>query len=449
MDITHVRIQHPSGQGFFHSASISVDKAEIPFRYVYDCGTSAGAKARNLEIEAMRRRLGDSTGLIDVVFVSHAHEDHINGLPLLLGKSKNNPIRAGALVLPYLDTVARLIAVAPNLANSRNSLSERFAIEGTRAFTATLNVERIVEVYSSSDIEGLPPGVIVDSDFDPGPPFEPDSGVRLIFPRTFGRRDRDEDIFISDNEPLTISARGGEFWQLRMHVDEMERKRREGFIDRLGTELGESVLSGVQVIDWLDMEDNRRLLLGKFRKKLSTAYGSIGDLNATSLSLYSGPLRHQKPCRTHEPFSYLNAGCDVERVGWLGTGDARLIDNLNDFVTHFGEQLPDVRTLTIPHHGSRHNSDDRLFGAVRPMYAVAASGRNGSYDHPHSETVHRVTDANAQLVIVNESATSKFVEKVELTTCPFCPEESCWWARVEVWGSGPLSSSYHGPPPIQ
>ena len=78
---------HGVGQGLFYSGSIDDKK----FNFIYDCGGST-EKLRN-EIENLE------FDEIDFLVISHLHEDHINGLPILLQSKKVNKI-----FLPYFDT---------------------------------------------------------------------------------------------------------------------------------------------------------------------------------------------------------------------------------------------------------------------------------------------------------------------------------------------------------
>src|SRR5579871_5967577 len=76
--LTHERVQHPVGQGFFHTAKLEVGGTH--FEYVYDCGAVHNAPLTD-EVRVYADRSPDG---IDVLFVSHLDKDHVSGLDNLL-----------------------------------------------------------------------------------------------------------------------------------------------------------------------------------------------------------------------------------------------------------------------------------------------------------------------------------------------------------------------------
>lgn len=102
----HLRQQWPVGHGFFHTALVQLDRET--YRYVYDCGaetfeTINSQINRYASNEAMEGR-GNS---IDMLVVSHFHNDHIKGLPHFLSL-----FNVKKLVIPYLEEDDKLVALA-------------------------------------------------------------------------------------------------------------------------------------------------------------------------------------------------------------------------------------------------------------------------------------------------------------------------------------------------
>lgn len=48
--------------------------------------------------------------MLDILFISHVHADHLNGLPQRLHATTG--VAVGTIVLPYFDVVERLIGYA-------------------------------------------------------------------------------------------------------------------------------------------------------------------------------------------------------------------------------------------------------------------------------------------------------------------------------------------------
>jgi hypothetical protein len=95
MELT--RTIHPVGQGGFYTETFRGNGEEV--NVVFDCG--GGKKSKNGDSLAKKylekRYLKSFAGKIDAVFISHFHDDHINGLGYLLDNAVVN-----YLILPQL-----------------------------------------------------------------------------------------------------------------------------------------------------------------------------------------------------------------------------------------------------------------------------------------------------------------------------------------------------------
>src|SRR3546814_14066652 len=79
------RIQRAVGQGFFHTATLAEDGNQR-LRYIYDCGAKSDyEKERGERIDELLADTGKQAKL-DILFLSHIHEDHVNGVEKLLDK---------------------------------------------------------------------------------------------------------------------------------------------------------------------------------------------------------------------------------------------------------------------------------------------------------------------------------------------------------------------------
>jgi glyoxylase-like metal-dependent hydrolase (beta-lactamase superfamily II) len=103
------RRQHAVGQGFFHSSHL-FEESELRLRFVYDCGAMAMyASAREARIDQLLGAVGAGARL-DILFLSHVHADHINGVTRLLDPAGG--LRADTIVLPLINVADRLIGYA-------------------------------------------------------------------------------------------------------------------------------------------------------------------------------------------------------------------------------------------------------------------------------------------------------------------------------------------------
>jgi len=88
--------QHPVGQGFFHSGCVNLRRNGYElFRqiaYVYDCGTISKRDSINSEVVNFVSKLGHAQKsekpIIELLYISHFHLDHINRVKTLLTTAK-------------------------------------------------------------------------------------------------------------------------------------------------------------------------------------------------------------------------------------------------------------------------------------------------------------------------------------------------------------------------
>lgn len=421
------RSQHAVGHGGFHTGNIKIwemprtadpEPSERPlasFNYVYDCGSEQNT-AFNGELASYRTV---SSGHTDILFVSHLHSDHINGIDRLQAMAP-----ATTVVVPYLDLVDRLIFVLSDLGAGAVSSS---ALEYFRDPVAWW------QRRGATQIIFLEPGT-----GDDGPPLRPAVPDGPID----GGEDRDDADIAVPREEKAPGAR------LASHLRKPRRPPPDGLkpADERGRSSKDSaVLAGAgsafqlewradvsaswQVGDWILLpyvhpvdEATRNRFRSALKKKLKlrgsdearfsrsliahlTSFEKTKDLvdlysmyfgknhNALSMSLYSGPLSTREPsvdddlawdrrwhgCYTDE-FWFGHYHDYSDPIGWLGTGDAALGQSkwrepwLN-FFRHFASE---VGVMTLPHHGSAHNfhQDILIFDRLKLALATTVERRN-------------------------------------------------------------------------
>ena len=154
------------------------------------------------------------------------------------------------------------------------------------------------------------------------------------------------------------------------------------------------------VANYARTQANRHALRALFK-----AYA--GSSNRSSLSLLSEPIVHneektswdiQRPdCWSH--------GSGVP--AWINTGDAELLasGDLADWQRNYTSELPRVKALALPHHGSDKNSGAK-FAALCSDAVLAAHVKSKSSKHPGSAVI---TAAGRRLTRVTEDPGSKLI----------------------------------------
>jgi hypothetical protein len=155
----------------------------------------------------------------------------------------------------------------------------------------------------------------------------------------------------------------------------------------------------------------RRSLVTKHRTTLSRAYAwAFGDKNETSMSLYSGPTKPEEAGAV----VYKSKKRDCARVGWLGTGDACLLDpqTVRKYQDYYSEELDWVTTFMLPHHGSAHNFDPDLPVVDAELWVAAAQPKNSTWKHPAPGIVKAIKASGAKFRKVGSSPNSLLVERM-------------------------------------
>jgi hypothetical protein len=432
----NTRDQIPVGQGFFHAAALHEDDA-LRLSYIYDCGAMQRyATERQRQIRNHFKRVGARSPL-DVLFISHIHADHLNGLEQLLDGTHG--LDVDTIILPLVNVADRLIAfartVAEDSASALNRFYRAFVVDPGEAL-GRFRPRQIIFVEPGDRDDGAPDGE--------GRPFAPPDGpdafgegrsehrttwklvgrgsVRRL--ETLAQHEQAGGEFsvmrlvIPDTLALMISALQGA-WLLAPFVDPTITAHRKQFLKELAKQCK---MSQSKLDAWLKVTANVQQLLTTDLDRLAAAYGAVaGDLNISSLCLYSGPacgLSRNLHRRYDGKFGCVHAHIEgpESRIAWLATGDAALQQKQrrSDFVAHYGQLLKEIVTLTLPHHGSDHNFDVDLLDKVKPSLCVAAADRYGTWKHPGSHTVQNICSRPAVLQVVTSKAPSRVSEHARL-----------------------------------
>lgn len=442
-DLHHRRTQFPVGEGLFHAALLSSSHGDR-LTYVYDCGSQQQySAALRSAIADYRTRLGDSP--LDLLYLSHAHADHVNGVPDLL-----DDIAVGTIVMPLLGAYERLVAFARSLATEQESpggFFEDWVVDPVAA-AVSQGPDRVVVVRPATP-GAAPPGASPktepDLEPDPGPNWDPQAEPRSWFdsvvesdrrdrprlsqpwdftgPGTIGTREVEGPYGSTAvvEMPDTVGIRprvGGDVqpWVLAPHVSPSLATRRSAFFDVLANEIDGNPAT---IESDLDDPNEMRTLIVEQSRALLTAYRVVrADVNLTSLCLYSGPAgaparAHRRTWRSSQDFVTEIIG---PVTGWLGTGDARLSSRRHRraLVAHLQPLLPLVQTATLAHHGASNGFSDELLSHVPAASWVAPAAPYQNWKHPNPDVERAVEHAGRQVIHVDADSRSVFEEDFRL-----------------------------------
>lgn len=403
--MTEIRAIHrffPVGQGLFAAGSVEfwppqpkprrninlpgqTKPAPIgPYRWVYDCGSSSGKHLVTNAITDLKRTCnGDK---IDLLTLSHFHNDHINGAVELLNK-----IGAKTVMLPWAPLWRRLmIGFEQGLQASDPEML--FYVDPVQYFVqeAGDGFEQVLFVLPS---EGEGPPFLTDPTAFPEPPEdgdEPDKPSGHGQPVSYG--DLEGSYGHLDHRVRIL--RPGEaiavyrVWEFLPYNDPVtEPDDPFDFVGKVDSYRG-ALLNG--------NEDERQNALDDLRALFEAIFGYGAKMNNVSLMLYGGAVGNWIGHRARNYFSRdhvrheLFYGRSETRGAFLLTGDGNLKDPEKwESLTTYLDARRAMRTsvFQVPHHGARANWHDGLAALASPMTSIFSSDPRHSYGHPHAEVL--------------------------------------------------------------
>ncbi|MBU7030393.1 MAG: MBL fold metallo-hydrolase [Theionarchaea archaeon] len=411
------------GQGLFYSGDIG------GVNFVYDCGCASNF-IKNLGkkvIGPYKKRLRRKT--IDLLVISHFHDDHTNGLQSLLRN-----ITLNTVVLPYFTPIERLIlALRADFPRWYYTF-----LRDPVFFFIERGAKKIIIISGDEGERGAPPIEI------PSNPPEGDESTEWMKKVDIERK------YFEEIDPRKLDIRKMDF--KRLDIEGMRTGKDKELEDAILESdpgwkkfIGKELLvknhdkwikvSGVWMFRFFNCKlkkekeklDEFKTCLKKkkidpsnpdsikdaiikdsLRKKIRECYDETLDesLNNTSLMVYHGPLGD------NTSISYINCGkglsfndclhfysskrrekCfhfDRNKMGQFLTGDINLNKDkkYNEIKTHYTNFFGTVMLSQIPHHGSKKNwRSDILHDLGTCNRWVASSGCPNSYGHPHREVI--------------------------------------------------------------
>lgn len=412
------RTFHPVGQGAFYSETFRIkmeSKKDTAYRVVYDCGSKKDKQWLKSRVSGA---FPDNN--IDILFLSHFHDDHYKGIENLNPKT---------IVIPLLDEWDKVIFwIGKNL--GKCSIDVNYAA-------------KLKEKFSNSRF------IYIRALDEESRRTEEPTNIDNLFTNAYGTEDSVHDITFPSG--IWLKANAIPDW---IYIP-VNPKLDNSVTDRFKTLLAD------KGIDWEKLKklDNQYFL--EHKKTLAKIYKDIGDPNEFSIAVYSGPnpykLRKVKRpirlerlkignvyrnCICYEPVSSwcihhcpnFIENCRLHshiKSGCLYLGDINLSNDSNDLHSSLLQKLyslfpieciQEIGTIQVPHHGSIDNyhsslksyydwtvgSWEELHGEI---FYVISVGESNNYGHPSAWVIKDLLDFDRTVVLVTETAGSIFIEK--------------------------------------
>ena len=376
------RTFHPVGQGAFYTERHKISNGK-DFTIVYDCGSFQLTNLKNRIKSAFQK--GEE---IDILFISHFHVDHINGI-----KELKNRCKIKRVILPLLDDKTKYILKINNylaknykdttlIDNPKHFFDEETAIIQIEEEDQDrpVNPDEIEDINKLNNIDKKKSGTV----------FSCDKSLSY----------NDQWLFIPFN--YKQEERFNLFNKL------LEKEYPHIPLDKL---------DDIEVMEEYETE------LKKIYKKIN------GDLNVTSMILFSGritptPIRcWRRPIKPpssqyyeyysclHD-FKYLNYEYRIPS-GCLYTGDINLKKDENivkEIKSRLRLQWKSIGTIQIPHHGSIHNFSEEIISKAIKC-AIISFGTTNTFGHPSDKIMGDILSKNIALYLVTENIETMVIQR--------------------------------------
>jgi beta-lactamase superfamily II metal-dependent hydrolase len=355
-----IRTFHPVGQGAFYTERHILDGEE--FNIVYDCGSDS-IKVLKKEIESTFCKNQE----IDVLFISHFHNDHVNGIDFIKDHCKIKRV-----VMPFVDDEAKKLLLILNRLTGGRDLVLRDLMDNSESFFGEgTEIIRIKKVSGSKDKEQTPePYQIKKSGNSKTPSSKP----------------------LSSGTEFTINVDAPIWFYIPYNFDAEEKRKK--FLEN-------------SVVPWKDIayEDVIKEV-DRHRKEIRKEYEDIGDLDENSMVLFSGKKdKDSIICDGH------CLAKKIENSGCLYTGDINL---QNGIAKNIKEELKDVfdkiGTLQVPHHGSVRYFYSSILDGNTIKCAIISCGAKNSYGHPSARVIEELRVRSVSVHCVTEHLTSMVIQ---------------------------------------
>lgn len=327
---TMTRTFHPVGQGAFYSEEFlnNSDNNRILYTAVYDCGS-------NLKT-TLKKRIEDERHIVDLLFISHFHEDHINGVETLLENNRQQG-RGAIIVIPGVSQFRFIVDLLSNFAKTGDigCDSIKFMLRCLLALKSPRSTIPHIENNCQSNPQIAEEIVALSPSASPAVVKRSFCWCYDVFYNEIANSKEKEIIkALSDRVPLLSDV-----------LSAPDKYQDREWYDHFLSELSK-------------LEASSRIRIDDIKRAFTDVFGKLH--NAYSMLVYSHPVSEQ----------YLSYGC-------LYTGDAEAAT----VRAALGSLKPiSPSYIQVPHHGSDKNHDPKIY-AGRPI-ALISVGQNSPFNHP-------------------------------------------------------------------
>jgi hypothetical protein len=403
----------PIGQGLFFTGKFKHVSSRKSFTMVYDCGHSTGntnASYIDAEIDEFASEIG---GKIDMLVISHFHEDHINKITELLKKCHG----AKKVYLPYLSEDDKYLYLVDLLFEGNSDIeSVRSFINDPITSLQKLEVEHINFIHHSDKPDDSGNSTTDPKPFDDNPEFNFEVIKYLEDNNEIPESDIQENVHHHyDSGYIELNH----FWQFKFFNKKIDVSLLSNFKTKLKSLL--KTPNDPTQAEITNALSSSRITIQNLKSVYVGVFGS-NKLNDTSMMLVNTPkspkteiaiCNGQKKFYHRHHLRYLccdyryrdrNINHIYNNYAFLLTGDIKLNDSCSDELeSKWGQTtLEQIQILQIPHHGANHYLTSSALDRFTSInYGVINYGLGNQYRHPSKHIIDLIYNANTPINLMH------------------------------------------------
>ena len=393
-----IRTFHSIGQGGFYTETFD-DLPNKPM-VVFDCGGKSSKFMKDYINSFLQTR---PKATIEAIFISHLHDDHINGLQHLLHRANVKKIFLPQFNPNQLFEIIFYNAARGAKGSNSNQLVLSF-IESNKSNHSLneVSIIQIAEVTGDNDYQNVTHNIqhgVSSQTIASGSSVKFENGWVYI--------------------PFNPKSKTPNFDKIK---DQDIKEKLQSLYDN--TNLYEQATALAKFVKSCTVKQCKELY-----KKM---FGGIH--NGQSMTLFSGLRNHdsnieigshsftptcnryQCPhgCDWFAEFAKDNKACIP--TNFLYTGDYEASDKLKmkELINFYKEMKvwSTICGLQIPHHGSRKNYAKELYH--KRCYAIASASSSNRYRHPNIDTLINIFHQECKPLVVTENKKTKLVQHYKI-----------------------------------
>lgn len=365
------RTIHPIGQGAFYTECL--ENGSNTYNVVYDCGSETTFSGKGKLIDKEITQTFKNGEIINALFISHFHNDHINGIEKLL-----KHCNVEYIFLPIIDNISKLLLITSN--DDKDFVD--FILSPIDYIKNISDDTTVISVHADN----------LDNNYNTQQLFD------------LSQEESKKDGEIKSGTKIVLSGYNIKWEYIPFNFNNQQLIMD---IEKAYKDNGR-VIPDANKLDKVEFD---------FAKKIfNQVLKSWQKRNAHSMILYSGSYLHKdwicravyndfcgyKYCHHRCYYHEITTGCI-----YFGDFDLNIRGALKNILSKYNIDKDNISIMQVPHHGSIYNFNINVFSAFpRLKLLFVSAGEKNKYRHPSSTVVKNILKTGRHLKLITENKSS-------------------------------------------